>query len=157
MHFSYHQFAFGNYPFLLWGLLVLPLLLLSLMILHHWYVLYLLPHLRFQVLESRLKVHTRMMVWPFPCEISYVCKTSHFFHTFYIPFLYFLDYILHYIPPHICILLFHCQCLEFYMKQTMLFFLFIIFFEDIIIIEGFDSLGLLQNMLQPFIKSHPPL
>jgi hypothetical protein len=43
------------------------------------------------------------------------------------------------------------------LKQTMLFLEFIIFFEDNIIVEGFDSLGLLQNLLQPFIKSHSPL
>jgi hypothetical protein len=39
----------------------------------------------------------------------------------------------------------------------MLLMDFIIFFEDTIIVQGFDSLGLLQNLLQPFIKNHLPL
>ncbi len=69
----------------------------------------------------------------------------------------FLDYILHYIPPQIYILFYHCQCLEFYPKQTMLLLEFIVLSKDTIIIEGFYSLGLLQNLLQPFIKSHLPL
>jgi len=34
-------------------------------------------------MESRLEVHTRMMVKPFPFEISYVYRCFHFFHTFY--------------------------------------------------------------------------
>ncbi len=65
-----------------------------------------------------------------------------------------LDCILHYIPPKICILLFHNQCLEFYLKQIMLLFEFIVLSKDIIIVKGFDSLSLLQNLLQSFIKSH---
>jgi hypothetical protein len=99
-----------------------------------------------------------MMLWPFPFEISYACRAFHFSHTFYrLFFNILLDYILHYIPPKIYILIFHNQCLDFYLKQTMLFLEFIIFFEDNIIVERFDSLGLFQNLLQPFIKSHLPL
>jgi hypothetical protein len=68
-----------------------------------------------------------------------------------------LDYILHYIPPKNYILLFHNQSLEFYLKQTMLLLEFIILSKDIVIVERFDSLGLLQNLLQPSINNHLPL
>jgi hypothetical protein len=43
--------------------------------------------------------------------------------------------------------LFHSQCLEFYLKQIVLFLEFIFFFLNILIVERFDSLSLLQNPL----------
>jgi hypothetical protein len=39
----------------------------------------------------------------------------------------------------------------------MLLLEFIVLSENTIIVERFDSLGLLQNMLQPFINSYLPL
>jgi len=79
----------------------------------------------------------------------------------FIPSTYFfyilLDYILHYIPPHICIFLFHYQCFEFYLKQTMLLLEFIVFSKDIVIFERFNAMGLFHNMLQPFINNLLPL
>jgi hypothetical protein len=51
-------------------------------VLHHQYVLYFILHLKFLVLELRLKVQIGMMVWFFPFKISYACRTSHFSHTF---------------------------------------------------------------------------
>jgi hypothetical protein len=86
---SYDQPPFGNYPFLLWYMLVLPLLFSSMMVLHHQYFLSFLPHLKFLVLEWGLKVHTKMMVWPFPSKISYACISFHFSHIIYKPFQYF--------------------------------------------------------------------
>jgi len=82
--FSYLQLPSWNYrPFLLWGMLVPLLLFFSLMVLHHQSILSLLPHMRFLIPESGLKVHIRRMVWPFPSKIFYACRVSHFFHTFY--------------------------------------------------------------------------
>jgi hypothetical protein len=89
MHISYHESPFGNYPFLLWGMLVPPLPLLSHMVQHHQYSLFLLPHLRFLVLKWGLKVHIRMMVWPFPSKVFYACKAFHFSRIVYIFFQYF--------------------------------------------------------------------
>jgi hypothetical protein len=88
MHNSYHQPPSKFLFFFLWSLLVPPFLFLSLMVLHHQYFLLFLPRIRFLVLELKLKVHTEMMVWPFPSKISYVCKASHCPHTFYRPFQY---------------------------------------------------------------------
>jgi len=82
--------------------------------------------------------------------IKLLISFIHFTNFLYI----LLDHIMHYIPPKICIFFFHVQCLEFYMKQTMLLLEFI---EDIVIIEGFESLGLVLNMLQPFINNLLPL
>jgi hypothetical protein len=39
----------------------------------------------------------------------------------------------------------------------MLIIEFNVLFKDIVIVEGFDSLSLLQNLLQYFIKNHLPL
>lgn len=122
MHMSYHQPPSKHYPSLLWGFLVPPFSFLYLMVLHHQYFLCLLPHLRFLVLEKGLKVHTKMMVWPFPSKISYACIAFHFFHTFYRPFQYiFKQYpTLH--PTTYLYHFLHWQSLKFYLKQSMLLF-----------------------------------
>jgi hypothetical protein len=65
-----------------------------------------------------------------------------------------LDNILYYIPPQIYIFFLHWQCLEFYLKQSIMLLELTIFCEDTIIIERFYSLGLLQKFLQLFIKGH---
>jgi len=81
-----------------------------------------------------------MMVWPFPFEISYAYRPYHFFHTFYRPFLYLFG--LHptvhpttnlhpFLPSSMFWVLF---------EANYAIFKFISFFEDIVIIEGFDSL-----------------
>jgi hypothetical protein len=68
-----------------------------------------------------------------------------------------LGYILHRIPQKIYILLLHSQCFEFYLKQTMLLLEFIVLSKNIVIVERFDVVSLLQNMLQPFINNFLPL
>jgi hypothetical protein len=42
-------------------------------------------------------------------------------------------------------------------EWTLLFLEFIIISENIVIVEGFDSFNMFQNMLQPFINNHLPL
>jgi hypothetical protein len=48
----------------------------------------LFPHLRFLVLERKLKVHTKMLTWPFPFKISYACIAFQLFYILCRPFQY---------------------------------------------------------------------
>jgi hypothetical protein len=137
---------------------MLPILLfLSLLALHHQFVLFLLPHLKSLVWNSRLKVNTKIMGWPFPFGISYSYKAFHFFQTFYKCFLYRfkLHPTLHptkYLHPSLP------YSIPWYLPETnYVTFEFIVISKNIVIVEGFDSMGLLQNLLQYFIKNHPPL
>jgi hypothetical protein len=71
--------------------MVLLLMFLYLMVLHHQYSFYLFPHLRFLVMERKLKVHTQMLAWPSPIKISYAYITFHFFHILCKPFQYLYE------------------------------------------------------------------